>query len=426
MHWPFAIGNWPLWNETGEGLAWWDWAFFDAFVESKFITLFSVLFGASFALQLERTQLPSGEFRAIYLRRLAILALFGIAHGLLLYSAEVLLAYAVIGLMLFGLHRLPGDLLLRAGLALLGVSVVWAYVSGYVELNSASLGIVAVAALAVGLATFLPLTVTLSIAVGVTVIAAIAVLNLPGHEGPNVAEEFRAAQWLRGAMRSNDISAWPTEFRVRKLGSFADLFRLHTTQYRMVLEYIALVLVWRTLALFLIGAALIRSGLLERLSQSDWARVALIGLGIGVPLSCLATGATALELHTGLVLQWPLFVHALSSLPLAAGIAAGVHLLHRRHEASFFWRMTQAAGRMALTNYLGQSAVMALLAESWGLGWYAQLSGPALTLLAILVWAALALASFIWLRYWRMGPLEWLWRCGTYWRLLPNRVAGHR
>src|SRR5262245_32275111 len=40
MHWPFDVANWPLWNDTGEALAWFDWAFFDALVELKFITLF--------------------------------------------------------------------------------------------------------------------------------------------------------------------------------------------------------------------------------------------------------------------------------------------------------------------------------------------------------------------------------------------------
>src|SRR5262245_9541656 len=155
MHWPFGVANWPLWNTTGETLAWWDWAFFDALVELKFITLFSLLFGASFALQRERTPLPARQFRAIYLRRLAILALFGIAHGLLLYSAEVLLAYAVIGLFLFVLNRYSSDALLRAGIALLAVSVLWSYIFGYLVVGKSLIAIVVATALLLTLTTFL-------------------------------------------------------------------------------------------------------------------------------------------------------------------------------------------------------------------------------------------------------------------------------
>jgi uncharacterized membrane protein YeiB len=51
------------------------------------------------------------------------------------------------------------------------------------------------------------------------------------------------------------------------------------------------------------------------------------------------------------------------------------------------------------------------------------LSGPELTALAVVVFVLLASLSHAWLRHYRMGPLEWLWRCGTYWRWLPNRLA---
>lgn len=68
---------------------------------------------------------------------------------------------------------------------------------------------------------------------------------------------------------------------------------------------------------------------------------------------------------------------------------------------------------MALTNYLGQSLVMAAIAEPWELGLYDRFGGPALTPLALAVFGVLAGLSHIWLKRFRMGPLEWLW--------LPNR-----
>jgi uncharacterized protein len=115
------------------------------------------------------------------------------------------------------------------------------------------------------------------------------------------------------------------------------------------------------------------------------------------------------------------FLHVYGALPLAAGIAGSVFVLYRRRH--WLWQRIEAAGRMALTNYVGQSLVMAAIAEPWGLGMYGRSSGPVLTLLALSVFAALALLSHAWLGRFRMGPLEWLWRCGTYGRWLPNRSA---
>ena len=78
---------------------------------------------------------------------------------------------------------------------------------------------------------------------------------------------------------------------------------------------------------------------------------------------------------------------------------------------------------MALTNYIGMSLVLAALAEPWGFGLYGRFGGPLLTVLAVAVFVALALASRAWLGSFRLGPLEWLWRCGTYRRWLPNHLA---
>jgi uncharacterized protein len=83
------------------------------------------------------------------------------------------------------------------------------------------------------------------------------------------------------------------------------------------------------------------------------------------------------------------------------------------------WSRVEAAGRTALSNYIVQSLVIALLAEPWGFRLYGQLNGVTMTATAIVVYALLAEGSYRWLRHFRLGPLEWLWRCGTYWQWLP-------
>jgi uncharacterized protein len=172
----------------------------------------------------------------------------------------------------------------------------------------------------------------------------------------------------------------------------------------------------------MIGAALFRSGVLARATPQTWRRVAIVGLSIGLPLSVLATALQTGEILGRFDLRWPEFLHALSALPLAAGIAGVVFALHGSGALRWVWARLEAAGRMALTNYVGQSLVMSAVAERWGLHLYGRLDGPQLTALAIAVFATLAILSHLWLRRYRMGPLEWLWRCGTYGTWLPNRA----
>ena len=74
---------------------------------------------------------------------------------------------------------------------------------------------------------------------------------------------------------------------------------------------------------------------------------------------------------------------------------------------------------MALSNYLGQSVVMALVATSYGFGLFGDLSRLQILGLAAGCCLLQLVASTLWLRFARMGPLEWLWRCGTYLRAVP-------
>jgi uncharacterized membrane protein YeiB len=96
--------------------------------------------------------------------------------------------------------------------------------------------------------------------------------------------------------------------------------------------------------------------------------VARIGFGVGLPLSLLATWLTQRELSGIADWRWPEFLHTLSALPLAAGLAGLVFLWRARRGQRWLWSRVEAAGRTALTNYIGQSFVIALLAEPGALG----------------------------------------------------------
>lgn len=427
MFLPWEVGNFAVPLGTGSRLAWLDWQAFHALVDLKFLTLFSLLFGIGFALQNSRLS-AHGGFSGIYLRRLLILALFGIAHALLLYPAEVLLPYAIGGALLLGVRRLSTGSLFLGGLVLLGASTLWSYQLGSLGRAYPGLTLLTAALLAATLWALRCRAWPVILAAWLVVLLGAGWGFTVRHDAAagtlGVAGEYQDAQRQLAAMSAPDPAAWPRELWVRRQQSFPLLVSLHAAQYADVLFYFAILLLWRTLALFMIGAALFRSGTLRQLSQTAWKRVAAVGLLVGLPLSVLATWLHGLEIRGLADLRFPEFLHQFSALPLSAGIAGSVFVLHRMGSLRWVWRTMEAAGRMALTNYIGQSLATAALAESWGLDLYARLSGPSLTLLAVGVFTVLAVLSQAWLASFRMGPLEWLWRCGTYWRWLPIRRTG--
>jgi uncharacterized protein len=424
MFLPWGPAEFPVSLGERHRLAWIDWQLFHSLVDLKFLTLFSLLFGLGFALQNNRAQNARDAFAGLYLRRLAVLAAFGLAHGLLLYPAEVLLPYAVAGFLLLLAERWPAQALIRVGLFLLGTSTIWQYQIASVRPFFPDV-IVTTAVLLAATLTFLwQLRAWVAVSMSAIIVCAGGwVLTSRGSAGsPGVAaNEYREAREQLAAMRSDESSAWPEEVRVRKEEGFGALVGLHARQYADILLGFAIVLLWRTLGLFMIGAGLFRLGLFTSFTPSIWRRVAVVGLGIGLPLSVLATWMYGRELAG--VTNWPLpdFLHKISAFPLAAGIAGTVFVLHPNREHHWMWSRLEAAGRMPLTNYVGQSFVMATIAEPWGFDRYGRLDGPALTLLALSVFIFLAVVSRTWLRRIRMGPLEWIWRCVTYWRLLPIR-----
>ena len=84
-------------------------------------------------------------------------------------------------------------------------------------------------------------------------------------------------------------------------------------------------------------------------------------------------------------------------------------------------RWLAPAGRMALSNYLAQSLVCTLLFYGYGLGWFEQMGRAWQLLFAVALFAAQVALSRAWLRHFRFGPMEWLWRAITYWRWPPLR-----
>lgn len=338
-------------------------------VAGKFMTLFSLLFGLGFAVQLMRAEQRGADGRRLYVRRLLVLLLFGILHWLLWWG-DVLRLYAVLGLGLLLFRRASPRTLLWTGLLL-------------ACLGSAMLG---------------------------------PILN------PLLAP-------LQAALPS------PREANARALATFSGNSWTALVRYNPIYDGLYLARNWyeplfilgRLLLGFWAGRALIfhepasNRALLRRIF------VVSVALGlIGNAVSVLRT-FYALE-ERAAVLGHPIGVAMLEvltstgSIALGAAYATGVALLFLRQPWRSWLERLAPVGRMALTNYLLQTAAGIALFYGIGLGLGPRWGVPGRLVTFVLLFAAQTLASHWWLGRFRFGPAEWLWRSLTYGRAQPMRL----
>jgi len=194
--------------------------------------------------------------------------------------------------------------------------------------------------------------------------------------------------------------------------------RIDAARYYM-LDIFVLGGVWiDTLGVMLLGMALLKTGFLSgKLSIGSYIRWGAIGLAVGTLVYLLRPFLDADDQIQGRIVSIARYVHRFGgALAWSALVIAAV---------SRGWKGfgLAAAGRTAFTVYILQSVIGLLLFSSLGLGLFGQLSLGALMLITLAIWLLFLAAAPLWLRYFRFGPLEWLWRSLTYGQLQPIRRA---
>jgi uncharacterized protein len=334
----------------------------DVFVTGKFVTLFSFLFGLGFAVQMSRAEARGARVRSFYPRRLLVLLVFGIVHGALLFWGDILAAYALMGFILLAFRKRQPSTVLRWAIGLLLVFSVLGSI-GFVVLQF---------------------------------------VHLPPD---NPEEHLREVTRLVRAFGE---------------GGFFDVVAENFLSWvAFGLKNLSLLLF---LPVFLFGLWVWRRGIPQDPEAHVGAirRTCRLALPVGLALSAFAV---AEDLFREGVRPRPpdllVFAAAMSrfygTYVLALGYAAGLTLLARRES----WRRrlapAAAVGRMALTNYLMQSLVCVTFFTTTGL--YGKV-GPALLIVpTLVVYAGQVWFSNWWLRRFRYGPMEWLWRSLTYGRI---------
>ena len=365
------------------------WWFQMVFVEGTMRGLLSLLFGAGFILMADR-----GASAGRYYRRTALLILFGLIHGyLLLWPGDILLVYGLAGLFLWPLKELEPRQMIGAGIA------------GLVLLTGLGLG------------------ATLG---GVNMRA---LAEAAAERGADETDA-RVADWnLYVSSISPDRDEIERSLEARS-GGVADNWRYKVAQANDLNSFgAARIWIVEPLAMMLIGAALMRLGLMAGEADAGLYRwMMTAGYGLGIPVGLAEWGQMAAA-DFAAPLPMLLWTDQIGRTATTLGHLGGILWLWRSGRAHRLLRAFAPAGRMALTNYIAQTLIAQwLLFPGFGLGLHAQLSIAELWGFALLTVTAQLAFSRWWLRRFRFGPLEWLWRWGTYLRrpgfaaqLLPNR-----
>jgi uncharacterized protein len=327
--------------------------------ETKFYLLFSLLFGYSFALQMDSAQRAGSAFVPRMLRRLAGLLLLGLAHAWLLFAGDILVTYALLGLLLLPMRRLRPDTAAALAVALLAlVSLGWGLLAWLMSLA-------------------------------------------PPMDWP-LAEVHAKAQQAAAAYRAGPLEAIAQRGRDMADG---------------VWFVIVFVQGPCALAMFLLGLAAHRSGYLARAAGEParlrrWMRCCL---SIGAAGALLyATVQTSLVRQSDHVSAAVLAVDLATAPFLTLGYVAALLwvLQHSRHgRALAAW--LEPAGRMALSNYLMQSLVGALVFTAYGLALVGRVPPLAVLLGCVALYAAQLALSRRWMARHAYGPVEWLLRAFT-------------
>ncbi len=349
--------------------------FYHAFIDGKFYSIFSLLFGIGFSVILLRSELAGKSPLKIFYRRLFILILIGFAHALLLWDGDILLLYALIGAFLPLFRKCSDKTLLILWTALI----------------------------------FSPL-----------LFDSVKVISNGALDLSNPIEQIAIAVDTKNGIDDENFRTWLV---------------VHT-DYISQFKFIQGGFFWRwegligtnrlpkVLGMFLLGLYVGRNMIYANLEQHKpllkqvqrWGFI--IGIQASLAYAWFILDETNLPKPGGLL---DTFFYAISVVPLSLGYATTLCLLWLNPTWKKRLMIFAPAGRMALTNYLMQTVIAITLYYGIGFGLGAKF-GPTLFIpIAVAVFIVQLMSSKLWLTYFRFGPMEWIWRQLTYGKLLPIR-----
>ena len=338
------------------------------FLRGKFFALFSFLFGLSFFIQMDSAHNKGYDFKWRFLWRIVLLFGIGYLHHLF-YRGDILTIYALIGLFLIPFYKVPTKyILIITGLFFLGLGryVIFAITGG-------------------------------------------DNLFMPGEFSPT----------------SPEVAAY---FDIIKNGSLWEVFASNATDGQLMKMDFQLGIFSRgylTFAFFLLGLLVGRMQFFRDFMEKKkltlavmWWSLGIFVVSIGLTIVIFASAGPE-PTFDNWTTMFGLTALDLNNIGMTGVILSGFVLLYRKAKSGRWLSTFAPYGRTALTNYVAQSLIGTAILYGWGLGYLGELRNIYTFLIAIVLVVVQMLISKWWLSNFYYGPLEWLWRSLTHFKLYP-------
>ena len=367
---PFSAYMYPyaLFDFSGASRA--AYIFTGVVFDLKMMGLFSMLFGAGVLLYAAKPTASGAPPRGLWFRRMFWLLVIGLAHAYLIWDGDILVPYAMCGLLLlWWVRRFSAPVLLA-------VATVFLIVGGGLSIGH-------------------------------------------GMAWPSMSEADRTAELELFMPTPQQVD----EQLARLRGSYGEVVAGRATFVFMgQTMYFAMFFFWRCGGMMLLGMALYKWGFLDgRRAARSYLITAAICLPLGLGLAWY--GTVALERIRFAMPErtvadvWNYVGAVLASI----GYASVLIVVVKRGALVGLRRALAAVGQMAFSNYLFHSVLTAIVFLGWGFGLVGRLDYAEQLVFVAAVWMSQLIVSPLWLRHFRFGPAEWLWRSLTYWRRQPMR-----
>lgn len=336
----------------------------EMFFFSKFFPIFSFLFGIGVALQIRSLKAKMSNSNLFLFRRFTGLLIFGVAHLLLLWAGDILHLYALFGFVLMFMYRTPPYVILIAAIAVMFFPYfdeIYQYIIDCFNVNPAG--------------------------------------------DYSVFE-----RWEISDLKIN--------------GSYASGIDLRISEYGFFMPFLVSFLIPTALTMTLLGLYIVKKGIIDRIdSFVNKIRIPFIIVFvvlISYRFTLVHWIMPAFQIEYGTMLSFVLMtIFILTEVVLSfAYLIIIVHLIRSKIGLKLLSPL-QYVGRMAFTNYIMQSVIGYLIMRTFG--YFESFSPAECIMIVLIVFACQIPLSWFWLKHFKFGPLEWLWRCISYWKILPIR-----
>jgi len=353
---PTAFGDFTGWNRM-------IWIASHIFADQKFLTIFSMLFGAGIVLMARRAEQKDVSPARLHYRRTFWLIVIGLVHAYGFWYGDILVSYGLCALLVFLFRKLNPWLLTLLGILSISMASLLFLASGW---------------------------------------------SMPFWPQESIEQTITGWQPDAGAIEE-EVAAYR--------GSWLEQMphRAGMSLYFQVAAFMFWT-AWRAGGCMLIGMALFKWEILSaRKSTRFYILLMLIAFAAGFPL--ILTGLQK-NAAAGWSLEYSMFIGSQynywGSLFVALGYISLVMLVCRWFENTAALKLLAGVGRTALSNYLFQTLVCTTVFYGHGLGLYGHVDRIGQIGIMALVWIVQLVLTWIWLKHYRFGPAEWLWRSLTY------------